>query len=188
MTFFRNKPIRERKSEKWVNHRVLAPKDTNRKGLKKVSKKGIFWLFVSAVLTKFFLKLGVEKVCQVCFGKNHCGPLDPAHARRRQDIQVGDWWWALRVLPTGRNCHFAIDRRGRRRAEPIIERFIRQMLKRHGLTEVMVKELLIECAEEVKQAELKLPESARRFQGFNVAFPAVEAPYSIDENEGVWND
>lgn len=186
MSFFRSTHtrIRERQSPKWVNNRVLAETEKKRKGLNPVSKKGIFWQFVNRTLNKFFLKLDIEKVCEQCQGTSYCGPLTPAHTRRRQDIPRGDWWYAFRVAVLGSDCHRRIDEMGRRAAEPVIEQIIRDRFKKLGLTELMVKELLIECAEEVRAEDAK--SAYPKFQEFVVEFPPPEAPYEIPES--VWTE
>jgi hypothetical protein len=126
-----------------------------RKALNKVSKKGDFWLFVSKVLNAFFLKINMPKVCEACHGAGYCGPLTPGHSRRRQDIRVGDWYYAFRVAVLGQQCHFEIDAKGRRAAEPIIEAIIIDRFAKLGLDDEQVKQLLIETAEQI---QLKHPE------------------------------
>jgi hypothetical protein len=121
-----------------------------RKGLNKVAKKGDFWLFVAKVLNLFFLKIEMPRRCQKCDGSAYCGPLQPAHTRRRMDIRVGDWYYALRVVPLGNDCHFDVDKQGRRAAEPILEELRTESLNRLGITEERAQELLLECALEVQ--------------------------------------
>ncbi len=154
MSFFRSSTFakpRSRKqtvvSEKWT--RLGEPKKPS-KGLRKVGKKGDFWLFVSQILNKFCLKIGLPKRCEIqgAFCDNY--HLTPAHTRRRQDIRVGDWWYALRVVTACTECHFEVDAKGRREAEPILEDIILARFKRLGLTEDQVKQLLLECAEEIQ--------------------------------------
>jgi hypothetical protein len=118
--------------------------------LKKVAKKGDFWIFVSKVLSKFFLRIELPRRCEACDGSAYCGPIQPAHSRRRQDIRVGDWYYAFRVAVLGNDCHFAIDRKGRRAAEPLIEAIIIDRFADMNLSEDQVKELLLECAAEVQ--------------------------------------
>lgn len=122
----------------------------DRKVLKRVGRKCEWWMFISKILTAFFLKIEMPKVCEQCGGTSYCGVLQPAHSRRRQDIRVGDWYYALRVAVLGNDCHFAIDVKGRREAEPIIEQIITDRFKDMGLTEEKVKALLLECAAEVQ--------------------------------------
>lgn len=145
-----------------ISTTFLKPKKrrllSDRKPLKKVAKKGNFWLFVSQILNKFFLKIEMPQRCEACDGSAYCGQLTPAHSRRRQDIRVGDWYYALRVAVLGVHCHFDIDAKGRRDAEPIIEEIIAKRFKAMGLTEDRVKELLLECAEEVQADNEKYQE------------------------------
>lgn len=122
------------------------------KQLKKVSRKGDFWLFVSKILNKFFLRIEMPQRCEACDGSAYCGQLTPAHTRRRQDIRVNDWDYALRVAVLGVHCHFDIDAKGRREAEPIVEKIITDRFKKMGLTPARVRSLLLQCALEV-QAE-----------------------------------
>lgn len=132
--------------------------DGNPKGrtpLKKSAKKGDFWQFTSKVLTKFFLKIGMERRCEACDGTAYCGPITPAHSRRRQDIRVGDFYYALRVAVLGSDCHYRIDSKGRREAEPVIERIITERFAKMGLSEERVKRLLLECAAEVQKEDSK---------------------------------
>lgn len=124
---------------------------SERKTLKKVGRKGEFWQFVSKILTAFFLKIEMPKRCEQCDGSAYCGPITPAHSRRRQDIRVGDWHYALRVGVLGSDCHYHIDAKGRRDAEPIIEKIITDRFKKMGLTEEKVRELLLQCAAEVQE-------------------------------------
>lgn len=138
----------------------------DRKPLKKVGKKGEFWLFCSKVWTRFFFKLAVPPICQRCEGSAYCGFLQPAHLLRRQDIRVGDWWNALRVVPLGNDCHYAIDVLGRRAAEPILTGLWLAMLKDASVTEDDVKRLLIQCAKEVQQEFA----DKGRFQEYVVSF------------------
>lgn len=133
--------------------RKPRPMPAARKGLNKVSKKGDFWLFVSKVLNKFFLKIEMDRRCEKCDGTSYCGVLTPAHTRRRQDIRVGDWYYAFRVAVLGDACHFLIDSKGRREAEPIIERIITERNKRLGITEDRWKELLMECVDEIQKED-----------------------------------
>jgi hypothetical protein len=67
-----------------------------------------------------------------------------------RDIRVGDWYYAFRVAVLGNDCHFAIDRKGRRAAEPLIEAIIIDRFADMNLSEDQVKELLLECAAEVQ--------------------------------------
>lgn len=121
--------------------------------LKKVGRKGIFWQFISKILTEFFLRIEMERRCEQCDGSAYCGPITPAHSRRRQDIRVGDWYYALRVAVLGSSCHFDIDSKGRRDAEPIIENIITERFKKMGLSEERVKEMLLEIAAEIQEKE-----------------------------------
>lgn len=121
--------------------------------LKKVAAKGEFWLFVSKVLNKFFLKAGVPQRCQRCDGTSQCGQLTPAHTRRRQDIRRLDWKYALRVIPLGVHCHFDIDAKGRRDAEPILEDLRTEMFKKLGLTDADVDRMLLQCVDEIQQED-----------------------------------
>lgn len=123
-----------------------------RKPLKKIAKKGEFWLFVSKILSKFFLRIDLPRRCELCDGSRYGGPIQPAHSRRRADIRVGDWWYALRCAVLCNDDHFEIDRKGRREAEPLIETIITDRFKKMGLSEDDVKALLLQCATEV-QAE-----------------------------------
>jgi hypothetical protein len=136
------------------------------KGLKKVARKGEFWIFVSKVLNRFFLKIDMPQRCEKCDGSRYGGPIQPAHSRRRVDIRVGDWWYAFRVAVLCNDDHFEIDKKGRRDAEPIIEKIIADRFKRMGLSEDRVKELLLESAAEI-QAEDALKDKPR-FQEFLV--------------------
>lgn len=169
--------------KKWVD---LAPREKPEakkpKGLKQVSKKGVFNIFANEVLTLFFIKSGIERTCHVCFGKNYCGVIDRMHAKRRHDIPYLDWWGIFRVLPGGRNCHEAIDKRGRIRAERLTERFIKRMFKKVQMDERDIQALLVECGEEVKEADAKLIPSAQRFQHFEIEFQDPR-PYPIDLEE-----
>lgn len=140
------------------------PMPAARKALKKVSKKGDFWLFVSAILNKFFLKIEMPQRCEACDGSAYCGKLTPAHTRRRQDIRVGDWYYALRVAVMGVQCHYEHDVKGRRDAEPLIEAVIVSRFKKMGLSEERVKELLLQCAAEVQKEN----EAKGRFQEYVV--------------------
>jgi hypothetical protein len=130
------------------------------KQLKKVGAKGEFWLFVSQILNRFFLRVGVQQRCQKCDGTSQCGQLTPAHTRRRQDIRRLDWKYALRVVPLGVHCHFEIDSKGRRDAEPILEELRDECLKRVGLTDARAEQILLECALEI-QAEDALSEKPK---------------------------
>lgn len=123
---------------------------SERKRLKKVGRKGEFWMFVSKILTAFFLKIELERRCEACDGTAYCGPITPAHSRRRQDVRVNDWYYALRVAVLGSDCHFHIDAKGRRDAEPIIENIITERFRKMGLSEERVKQILLECAEKIQ--------------------------------------
>lgn len=172
MTFFRKTPVRERVSDRWTNNRGPAPDKGKRKGLRRVSKKGEFWLFVSQVLQKFFLKIELPRICEQCGGTSNCGYLDPAHSKRRQDIPIFDWWYAFRVAVLGRECHRRVDtmKGGRVAAEPIIEQIIQDRFDQLGLTELMVKELLIECAGEVQREQLPRYGEKAKWQEYEVEF------------------
>jgi hypothetical protein len=138
-----------------------------RKGLKPKGEKGHWWDFVSAILTRFFLKIEAPKVCQSCHGAGWCGPLTPAHTTRRQDIPKYDWYHAFRVVPLGSYCHNDIDELGRRDAEPVLEKLRADLLfKQLGLTEEKVEALLLECADELQAEDAKA--KSPRFQEFVV--------------------
>lgn len=136
------------------------PKVKKRTPLKKSAKKGDFWLFCSKILNAFFLRIGMPARCEACDGSAYCGPITPAHTRRRQDIRVGDWQFALRVAVLGSDCHYRIDAKGRREAEPILEDIIAKRFARMGLSEERVNELLMECAAEVQAADKRFQEYA----------------------------
>ena len=169
---------------RYTNNRAEKVVEKKRKGLNPVSKKGLFWIFVNRVLDRFFLIIELRQVCESCEGTAHCGPLTPAHTRRRQDIPRGDWWYAFRVACLGSDCHLRIDSMGRRRAEPIIEKIIRDRFKKLGMPESKVKALLLECAEYVKAEDAK--QKHPRFTDFNVEFPDPVAPFEIDLEDSVW--
>lgn len=139
-------------SEKWTR---LGPPKERSHGLKKVAKKGEFWLFVSKVLNDFFLRINLPQTCeyQGAFCDNY--HKQPAHSRRRQDIRVGDWWYAFRVAVLCNECHFEIDAKGRREAEPIIEGLITNRFKRMGLSPYNVRTLLLRSATAVQVANPK---------------------------------
>jgi hypothetical protein len=122
-----------------------------KKAVKKIGRKGEFWAFCNQILTLFFLQIGLAKVCESCHGAGYCGPLTPAHSRRRNGIRVGDWYYALRVACLGSYCHFDIDSQGGPAAEPIIEGIITKRFKAMGLTEDDVKRILLECAAEIQK-------------------------------------
>lgn len=130
----------------------------DRKPLKKVARKGTFWLFVSQILTRFFLKIEMPRRCEACDGSAYCGPITPAHTRRRVDIRVNDWHYALRVAVLGQQCHYDYDSQGRRAAEPLIEQIIADRFKKMGLSENRVRELLLETAAEVQADNPKFAE------------------------------
>lgn len=136
------------------------PLGKERKGLNRVGRKGLFWDFCSKILTAFFLKIELRRVCESCEGSAYCGPLTPAHSRRRNGIRVGDWYYALRVAVLGSYCHFDIDSKGGPAAEPIIEQLITDRFAKMGLTDEQVKALLLECAAEVQN---KNPEKYGEF-------------------------
>lgn len=172
----------KQKSDRWVNNRVLAETTQKRKGLNPVGKKTVFWQFVGAVLTKFFLKIELDKICEQCQGTSYCGPLTPAHTRRRQDIARLDWWYAFRVAVLGSECHRSIDELGRRAAEPILENIIRTRFKKMELKESDVKRLLIRCAQEVQAEQLARYGERAKWQEYVVEFPEPEAPFEIDDS------
>ena len=148
MAYFSSNKFSKPKSRKF-NRDGTAKKAP--KQLKKVARKGEFWLFVSLILNKFFEKIGLARTCElkreVCDNYH----LQPAHTRRRQDIRVEDWWYALRVAVACNECHFEVDAMGRRDAEPIIEAAIVERFKNLGMTESKVKTLLALCAKEVQK-------------------------------------
>ena len=145
-----SKPKSKRQvSTKWVD---LQPRERKAPGLRKVGKKGEFWIFVGLVINRFFAKIALEDRCEisleVCDGYHKAW----AHSRRRQDIRVLDWYYALRVVRACQECHFEVDAKGRREAEPIIEGIIVDRFTRMGLSEQDVKRLFLECAKAI-QAE-----------------------------------
>ena len=129
-----------------------------RKAMNRTGEKGSWWIFVSAVLNRFFLRIAMPQRCELCDGTSYCGPIQPAHRKRRQDIRKFNWEEAFRVAVLGNDCHYEIDVKGRRAAEPIIENIIATRFKRMGLSEEKVKELLLECAKEVQAENEKFSE------------------------------
>lgn len=127
------------------------PKVRKAPSIKKVGRKGEFWLFVSKILTEFFFEIDMPRRCEKCDGSRYGGPIQPAHSRRRVDIRVDDWWYALRVAVLCNDCHFEADSKGRRDAEPIIEKIITDRFKRMGLSEEKVRLILLACAKKVQE-------------------------------------
>jgi len=165
---------------RYTNNRAEKVVEKKRKGLRQVGKRGVLNLFMNQVLELFFIKSGIERTCHVCYGRNYCGDIDRAHSKRRPEINIEDWWSIFRVLPAGRNCHFAIDKRGRRRAERLIERFIKRMFRAVDMDDRAIKELLIECADEIQ--ELDAQSKRPRFMHFDVTFQDPR-PYPINLDE-----
>jgi len=135
-------------SDKWV--RLGEPRQRSN-GLKKVGKKGEFWIFVGLIVNRFFNKIDLLDTCEivetVCDNYHRAW----AHTRRRQDIRVGDWYYALRVVRACQECHFWADSQGRMVAEGILEPIIAARFKKMGMSEADVKRLLIECATEIQK-------------------------------------
>ena len=136
--------------------RKPRPMPKPRKALKKVGRKGDFWLFVAKILDLFFIRIDLPKVCEKCHLADPVrGSIDPAHSRRRVDIRVFDWWYAFRVAALCQVCHHEIDSLGRGPAEPLIEKIISDRFRELGLSEQAVKKLLLECAEEVQMSDIE---------------------------------
>jgi hypothetical protein len=141
-------------SEKWT--RLPQPDDDKpeqqRKGLRRVGKKGEFWMFTNKLIDAFILQIGLERTCEVrleCCDNYH---LTPAHTRRRQDIRTGDWGYAVRVVAACAECHLEVDDDGRTDAEAILEPIYQARMKRLGISEekalIMLKEIALRIQEE----------------------------------------
>lgn len=139
-------------SGKWT--RLGEPKQKST-GLRKIGKKGDWWLCVAKIIDRFLLKIDLPKTCEIKseFCDNY--HLQPAHTRRRQDIRVGDWWYAVRIVVGCSECHFWADSQGRRTAEEILEPIVQERFKRLGLDEDEVKRLLLLSANEVQEENPK---------------------------------
>lgn len=124
----------------------------DKKPMNRIGRKGEFWNFCGAILTRFFLKIEMAQRCEKCDGMSYCGRLTPAHVKRRNGIRTDNWYDALRVACLGNACHYEIDSQGGPAQEPILEKIIVDRFRKMGLSEERVKELLLECAAEI-QAE-----------------------------------
>jgi hypothetical protein len=130
------------------------PDKPKRKALKPKGAKGEFWDFCNEIQNRFYLRIGMPQRCQRCDGTAYCGPLTPAHMKRRQDIRRGNFRDALRTVPLGSYCHYDEDRRGRREAEPRLETLRTESLSRLGITDDTATRILRDIANEI-QAEGK---------------------------------
>lgn len=137
-------------SDKWV--RLGEPKKRSN-GLRRVGRKGEWWIFVGLIVNRFFNKIDLVDRCEiqneVCDGYHKAW----AHTRRRQDIRVGDWWYALRVVRACQECHFWADalQEGRSNSEVLLESIAAERFKNMGLSDARVRELLLECAAEIQK-------------------------------------
>jgi hypothetical protein len=136
--------------------------------MRKVGIKGKFWEFCLDIQNKFYLRIGMPQRCQKCDGTSHCGPLTPAHTRRRQDIRRGDFKFALRTVPLGAYCHFDVDKLGRVKAEPILEKLRKEALAKCGLTDRGADKILLEIALKLQAIDATKGENAK-LQGFLVS-------------------
>ena len=136
---------------KWVD---LQPRDRSKpKGLKRVGKKSEFWIFVNHVLEVFFVKIGLQRTCEI--QSDYCDNyhIAKAHTRRRTTIPITDWWYAFRTCFACQECHDWADQREREESEEIIETVINGRFARLGLSEERVKALLLESASEVQASD-----------------------------------
>lgn len=147
-----SKPKPRKQSDKWVD---LQPRERKPKQMNKVGKKTEFWMFVNVVLELFFVRIGQPRVCEIqsdfCDGYH----IAKAHTRRRTTIPMTDWWHAFRVCFACQECHSWADQREREDTEGIIEPIILARFERLHLSEEKVRRLLLQCAEEIQEAEPK---------------------------------
>lgn len=169
------------KSTKYVNNRT---KLSEQRWRGQQNQKGPFNACVNAILDCFFEKIEITG-CEIPWDHECWSDVHYSHSEKRRYIPVGEWSNALeKVIKACDVQHGLYEAAGHKVNRDTVNRIRRARNERLGLTDQMIRELLLECAAEVLKRDAL--EKEPKWQQFEVEFPVPEAPFEIELEDSVW--